>query len=152
MWSKPVSSISPRTLHKLLPPCSCLVWVPILTSFGDDQHYGSVSWINSFLLNLLFGHGAAIDTGIKEQRQFSLSFFSGVYIPEEDYFPPLSNHYLPKVLQGGMGPHEFLHHQLWNVVILSCLQDAKVYQGSQGGICFRLRRRIRKELFVEMIS
>jgi hypothetical protein len=30
-------------------------WVPVLTSFGDEQQYGSVSWINPFLPNLLLG-------------------------------------------------------------------------------------------------
>jgi hypothetical protein len=42
----------------------CPVWVPVLTSFGDEQQYGSVSWINPFLPNLLLGHGvcAGIET------------------------------------------------------------------------------------------
>jgi hypothetical protein len=31
-------------------------WVPVLTSFGDEQQYGSVSWMNPFLPNLLLGH------------------------------------------------------------------------------------------------
>jgi hypothetical protein len=31
-------------------------WVPVLTSFSDEQHHGSVSWINPFLPNLLLGH------------------------------------------------------------------------------------------------
>jgi hypothetical protein len=31
-------------------------WVPVLTSFGDEQQYGSVSQINPFLPNLLLGH------------------------------------------------------------------------------------------------
>jgi hypothetical protein len=37
-------------------PASWSAWVPVLTSFGDEQHYGSVSWINPFLPNLLLGH------------------------------------------------------------------------------------------------
>jgi hypothetical protein len=39
-------------------------WVPVLTSFGDEQQYGSVSRINPFLPNLLFGHDvcAGIET------------------------------------------------------------------------------------------
>ena len=43
-------------LHQLLSSSSCPVWVPALTSFGDEQQCGSVSWINPFLLNLLLGH------------------------------------------------------------------------------------------------
>jgi hypothetical protein len=37
-------------------PASWDAWVPVLTSFGDEQQHGSVSWINSFLPNLLLGH------------------------------------------------------------------------------------------------
>jgi hypothetical protein len=39
-------------------------WVPVLTSFGDEQQHGSVSWINPFLPNLLLGHDvcAGIET------------------------------------------------------------------------------------------
>jgi hypothetical protein len=44
-------------------PASWLAWVPVLTSFGDEQQYGSVSWINPFLPNLLFGHDVC--TGIE---------------------------------------------------------------------------------------
>jgi hypothetical protein len=35
--SKPVSNIPPWPLHQLLPPGSCPVRVPVLTSFGDEQ-------------------------------------------------------------------------------------------------------------------
>ena len=31
-------------------------WIPVLTSFGDEQQYGSISWIKPFLRNLLSGH------------------------------------------------------------------------------------------------
>jgi hypothetical protein len=31
-------------------------WVPVLTSFGDEQQGGNVSRINPFLPNLLLGH------------------------------------------------------------------------------------------------
>jgi hypothetical protein len=37
-------------------PASWPAGVPGLTSFGDEQQYGSVSWINPFLPNLLLGH------------------------------------------------------------------------------------------------
>jgi hypothetical protein len=37
-------------------PASWPAWVPVLTSFGDQQQYGSVSWINPFLPNLLLGY------------------------------------------------------------------------------------------------
>jgi hypothetical protein len=34
-------------------PAPCPAWVPVLTSFGDEQQHGSVSRINPFLSNLL---------------------------------------------------------------------------------------------------
>jgi hypothetical protein len=34
-------------------------WVPVLTSFGDEQQYGSVRWVNPFLPNLFLGHVCA---------------------------------------------------------------------------------------------
>jgi hypothetical protein len=45
-------------------PASWPAWVPVLTSFGDKQQYGSVSQINPFLPNLLLGHDvcAGIET------------------------------------------------------------------------------------------
>jgi hypothetical protein len=49
-------------------------WVPVLTSFGDEQQYGSVSWINPFLPNLLLSHDvcAEIETLTKtEGKHFS---------------------------------------------------------------------------------
>jgi hypothetical protein len=36
-------------------PASCPAWDPVLTSFGDEQQYGSVRRINPFLPNLLLG-------------------------------------------------------------------------------------------------
>jgi hypothetical protein len=54
MKSNPVSSILPQPLHHLLPPGSCPVRVPVLTSFSDRLQCGSVIQINSFLPNLLF--------------------------------------------------------------------------------------------------
>jgi hypothetical protein len=46
-------------------------WVPVLTSFGDEQQYGSVSWINPFLPKLLLGHDvcAGIETLTKTDRK-----------------------------------------------------------------------------------
>jgi hypothetical protein len=45
-------------------PASWPAWVPVLTSFGDEQQCGHVSWINPFLPNLLLGHDvcAGIET------------------------------------------------------------------------------------------
>ena len=45
-------------------PASWPAWVPVLTSFGDEQQHGSVSRINPFLPNLLLGHDvcAGIET------------------------------------------------------------------------------------------
>jgi hypothetical protein len=37
-------------------PASWPVWVPVLTSFGDEQQCGNVSWINPFLPSLFLGH------------------------------------------------------------------------------------------------
>jgi hypothetical protein len=45
-------------------PASWPAWVPVLTSFGDEQQCGSVSGINPFLPNLLLGRDvcAGIET------------------------------------------------------------------------------------------
>ena len=45
-------------------PASWPAWVPVLTSYGDEQQYGSVSQINPFLPNLFLGHDvcAGIET------------------------------------------------------------------------------------------
>ena len=37
-------------------PASWPAWVPVLTSFNDEQQCGSVSWINPFLPTLLLSH------------------------------------------------------------------------------------------------
>jgi hypothetical protein len=42
--SKPVSNIPPWPSAS--GPSSWPAWVPVLTSVGDQQQYGSVSWIN----------------------------------------------------------------------------------------------------------
>jgi hypothetical protein len=47
--NKPISSTPPWPLHQLLPPSSCPLWAPVLTSLGDEQQCESVSWINPFL-------------------------------------------------------------------------------------------------------
>jgi len=51
-------------------PASWPAWVPVLTSFGDEQQCGSVGWINPFLSNLLLGHGvcARIETLTKTEH------------------------------------------------------------------------------------
>ena len=41
-----------------MAPTSWPAWVPVLT-FGDEQQFGSISWINPFLPNLLLGHDCA---------------------------------------------------------------------------------------------
>jgi hypothetical protein len=43
-------------------PASWPAWVPVLTPFGDKQQYGSVSWINPSIPNLLLGHDVGIET------------------------------------------------------------------------------------------
>lgn len=65
MKIKPISSTSPCCLHQLLSPCSCPVWVPMLTSFDDEREYGSVSQIIPVLPKLLFCFMTAIVTPTK---------------------------------------------------------------------------------------
>jgi hypothetical protein len=50
--SNPVSGTPPLPLYQLLLPSSCPVWVPVLSSFGDEQQWGSVSLFspNCFLV------------------------------------------------------------------------------------------------------
>jgi hypothetical protein len=55
LGSKPVSSTPPWPLHQLLSLDSCSVWVPVLISFNDGLHCGSVSQINPFIPKLLWG-------------------------------------------------------------------------------------------------
>ena len=54
--SKPVKNFSPWPLYQLL--------LPDLTSFGDEEQYGSVSQINPVLPSLILGHDvcAGIET------------------------------------------------------------------------------------------
>jgi hypothetical protein len=56
--SREHSSMASASAPAFLP-----AWVPILTSFGDEQQHGSVSPINPFLPNLLLGHDVC--TGIE---------------------------------------------------------------------------------------
>ena len=62
--SKPVSNIPPWPLHQLLPPGSCPVWVPVLTSFSDELWYGSVNQINPFFSKSLWSWYFIIATEI----------------------------------------------------------------------------------------
>jgi hypothetical protein len=51
MMRKPITNTPPSmpsTRHQLLPPGSCPVWVPVLTSFHDSLWCASVSQINLF--------------------------------------------------------------------------------------------------------
>jgi hypothetical protein len=54
--SKPVKNILPYPMASASAPASWPAWVPVLTSFGDEEQCGSVSWINPFLPSLLLGH------------------------------------------------------------------------------------------------
>ena len=54
MNSKPVSSTLPWPLHQLLPPGSCLVRVPVLTSLSDGLCCERVSQIHVFLPRCLW--------------------------------------------------------------------------------------------------
>jgi len=79
----------PWPLHHLLPPSSCPVWVPVPTSFGDEQKCGSVGWINPFIPNLLLGHDVCsgietlTKTKTKRMWQFSNTMFIIVGVTQE---------------------------------------------------------------------
>jgi hypothetical protein len=60
------------SMASALAPAFWPPWVPVLTSFGDEQHYGSVSWINPFLPTLLLGHD--ICSGIEILTKTPLPF------------------------------------------------------------------------------
>jgi hypothetical protein len=62
-------------------PASCPAWVPVLTSFGDEQQCGSVSWINPFLPNLLLGHDvcAGIETLTKTTGKLKHAYWINSY-------------------------------------------------------------------------
>ena len=60
MMSKPESSTLPWPLHQLLSPGSCPAWVLVQTSFDDKLWCGSISHMNLFFPNLLFGHDTSL--------------------------------------------------------------------------------------------
>jgi hypothetical protein len=60
-------------------PASWPVWVPVLTSFGDEQQYGSVIWINSFLPNLLLGHDVCSGIETLTKKPLYMSFTIGLH-------------------------------------------------------------------------
>jgi hypothetical protein len=72
-------NIPPWLLHQLL--LSDLLELLVLTSFGDEQQYGSVSRINPFLPNLLLGHDvcAGIETLTKTNVHCLFSVSSVVF-------------------------------------------------------------------------
>jgi hypothetical protein len=53
-------------------------WVPVLTSFSDEQQCSNVSWINPFLPSLLLGHDlcSGIETLTKTLSVFDDLFLS----------------------------------------------------------------------------
>jgi hypothetical protein len=72
-------------------PASCPAWVPVLTSFGDEQQFGSVSWINPFLSNLFLGLDvcAGIETLTKTPTEFNQSLvqeWGRAYLLEQRQF------------------------------------------------------------------
>ena len=77
-WASQVKQSSKQSpsIASASAPASCPVWVPVLTSFGDEQQCGSISWINHFLSNLLLGHDvcAGIKTLTKTQDQYTKLF------------------------------------------------------------------------------
>ena len=54
MRSKPVSSTPPWSLHQLLPLGSCPVWVPVLTSFSDEQWGITKPFLSRLALVMVF--------------------------------------------------------------------------------------------------
>ena len=61
-------------------PTSWPAWVPVLTSFGDEQQHGNVSRINPFLPSLLLGHDvcAGIETLTKTPGKAFQSFHTKI--------------------------------------------------------------------------
>jgi hypothetical protein len=54
------------------------VWVPVLTSFGDEQQHESVSWINPFLPDLFLGHDVFVGIEILTKK-ISLCIYVWVF-------------------------------------------------------------------------
>ena len=89
MDSKPISSTPPWPRHQLLSPGSCPVWVPILTSFDDEQRYGSRSQINPFFPMLLWPwwliSTMAIPTGMGNYKEKMLAFYLGEVAMKQEW-------------------------------------------------------------------
>ena len=64
-------------------PASWLVWVPVLTSFGDEQKHGSVSRINPFFPRSLLGHDVC--AGIETLTKTNWYQQSGVFLRQPDH-------------------------------------------------------------------
>jgi hypothetical protein len=92
MDSKPVRTTPP---WQLAPLGSCPVWVPVLTSFGEEEWCGSISQINPFLpkifaswrcfitivnfiksVGVCFSFGSARRTSLYQRRYVGTSFTS----------------------------------------------------------------------------
>jgi len=80
--SKPVN-IPPWLLHPLLFPSSYPVWVPVLTSCGDEQQCECVSWINPSPPNLLLGYGVC--AGIETLTKTDAKLMPQQDIKQKDY-------------------------------------------------------------------
>jgi hypothetical protein len=59
-------------------PASWPAWVPVLTSFGDEQQYGSVSRINPFLPSLLLGHDVCAGIETLTKTRMNICFISEI--------------------------------------------------------------------------
>jgi hypothetical protein len=64
-------------------PVSWPSWVPVLTSFSDEQQCGSVRWINLFLPNLHVGHDFC--AGTETQTKTNWYHHSGVFLWQPDH-------------------------------------------------------------------
>ena len=76
-WSKPGEASQEETSLHGLCISSC-----ILTSFGDEQQYGSVSWIIPFFPNLLLGYDvcAGIETLAKTAHKLKTKIFASFWM------------------------------------------------------------------------
>ena len=92
--SKPVSSIPPWPLHQFLPPGSCPVWIPVLTSFDDEQQCVNVRWINSFIPNLLLGHDVCAGPWLRHRSS------AGVHAGENTYLIQMKGSHWGELVRG----------------------------------------------------
>jgi hypothetical protein len=73
-WASQVRQASKEhpSMASASAPAPWPAWVPVLTSFSDEQQCGNVSWINPFLPSLLLGHDvcAGIETLPKTWTNF----------------------------------------------------------------------------------